>query len=72
MTSNTAAITPELDDADSTESTCDHPSPEYLEFLRRTVEKARISMREGRGRSHEEVKAAFAEKHARTLARLSS
>jgi predicted transcriptional regulator len=37
---------------------------EYDEFLRRKVEAGRISMRGGRGRSNEEVEAAFAERRA--------
>jgi len=48
----------------------DYPaaSPEeYLEFMRRKVEKARVSMRAGLGRSHAEVEAHFAARHARVL-----
>ena len=37
---------------------------EYDEFLRRKVEAGRISMRGGRGRSNEEIEAAFAERRA--------
>jgi len=70
MTHHPAAVKCEVHDA-SIESAHDQPTAEYLEFLRRKVEQALISVREGRGRSNEEVKAAFAEKHARTLARLS-
>jgi len=48
----------------------DYPvlSPEeYLEFMRRKVEKARASMRAGLGRSHAEVEAYFAARHVRGL-----
>jgi len=71
MTSSTVAEDLELNDAPIGVSAGVYPNAEYIEFLRRKVEKARISMREGRGRSNEEVKAAFAAKHARTLAGLS-
>lgn len=37
---------------------------EYNEFLRRKVESGRASMRAGRGRSHENVKAEFIERRA--------
>jgi len=69
MTHHPAAVKCEVHDA-PIESAHDQPTAEYLDFLRRVVEQARVSMREGRGRSNEEVKAAFAEKHARTLAGL--
>jgi len=68
MTSHTVAIAPELDDMVSTKSAYDHPSPEYLEFLRHVVDQAMISVREGRGRSNEEVNAYFAAKYARLIA----
>jgi len=45
-----------------------YPNAEYIEFLRRVVDQAMISVREGRGRSNEEVNAYFAEKHARLIA----
>lgn len=38
---------------------------EHDEFLRRKVEEGRVSMRAGRGRSNEEVEAAFAARRAR-------
>jgi len=68
MTSSTVAEDLELNDAPIVEPAQDYPSAEYLEFLRRKVEKSRISMREGRGRSNEEVNAYFAAKHARLIA----
>jgi len=71
MNSSPVAVEPDLDDAPITMSAGVYPNDEYVEFLRRKVEKASISMREGRGRSNEEVNAYFAEKHARTLAGLS-
>ncbi|MBX3531392.1 MAG: antitoxin of toxin-antitoxin stability system [Rhizobiaceae bacterium] len=37
---------------------------EYVEFVRRKVEKARKSIEAGRGRSNEEVSAHFAKKRA--------
>lgn len=36
---------------------------EYNDYLRRKVETSRVSMRAGRGRSNDEVEAAFATKH---------
>jgi predicted transcriptional regulator len=38
---------------------------EYDEFLRSKVEAGRVSMRAGRGRSNEDVEAAFAARRAR-------
>jgi len=40
--------------------TCETVSAEYLDYMRRKVEKARESMRAGRGRPHAEVEAEFA------------
>jgi len=45
----------------------DYPSAEYLEFLRRVVDQAMISVREGRGRSNEEVNADFAARLVKPL-----
>jgi len=70
MTSSPVAADLELNDAPIAMSPGVYPDAEYIEFLRRVVEKARISMREGRGRSNEEVNAYFAEKHARLIAGL--
>jgi len=68
MTSSPVAVDFELNDAPVAVSAGVYPNAEYIEFLRRKVEKAMISVREGRGRSNEEVNAYFAEKHARLIA----
>jgi len=64
MPPDTATMDTGVDDAA-------HLGGEYLEFLRCKMEKAMASVHEGGGRSNEEVKAAFAAKHARPLAELS-
>jgi len=71
MTSSPVATDLELNDAPVAVSAGVYPNAEYIEFLRRVVDQAMISVREGRGRSNEEVKATFAEKRARSLAGLS-
>jgi len=71
MTSSAVAADLELNDAPITMSPGVYPDAEYIEFLRRVVNRAMIDVREGRGRSNEDVKATFAEKRARTLAGLS-
>ncbi|WP_345798046.1 antitoxin of toxin-antitoxin stability system [Castellaniella sp. MT123] len=43
-------------------------SREYDEYLHQKVEAARVSMREGRGRSNEDVEAAFAAKRRQLMA----
>jgi len=68
MTSSPVAVDLELNDADDAMSPGVYPNAEYIEFLRRKVEKAMVCVREGRGRSNEEVNAYFAEKHARLIA----
>jgi len=68
MSSSPVAVDLELNDAPIVEPAQDYPSAEYIEFLRRVVDQAMISVREGRGRSNEEVNAYFAAKHARLIA----
>jgi hypothetical protein len=46
-----------------------HDQQEYEEFLRQKVDKARLSVAAGRGRSNEEVEAEFAARRAQLSGR---
>jgi len=46
-----------------------HDQQEYEEFLRQKVDKARLSVAAGRGRSNEEVEAEFAARRAQSSGR---
>lgn len=46
-----------------------HKALEYDDYLQRKVEAGRASMHAGRGRSNEEIEAAFTARRSKTLAR---